>query len=217
MALFSRLVEQKVGKDWSFQGRYWLLVGVAALPKGIFSWGGSHPTTIWNIKAQSFAMKGHFNLRISCRITWSCLLGQHHSLSSPSTNLIPTTHEPLPQRQLLREHIHQCEWKRVSFSLWSKTRYSQEWGSRVSKIIELVLKNSSGTSPSFSFLRFKHLRESERGHGGERVSSRLSADAGLDPRTTRSWPKLKPRVGHSTNCAMQTPQQWYFSADYGER
>ena len=60
-------------------------------------------------------------------------------------------------------------------------------------------------------------RESKQGRGTERGRERknpkqaphcLSAQSmmwGLNSRTVRSWPELKSRVGHLTNCANQVP------------
>ena len=77
---------------------------------------------------------------------------------------------------------------------------------------------------SFQFLKFicferERERERERtwaGVGAEREGRResqegstLSAQSptwGQNPRTVRSWPELKPRVGHSTDWATWAPQ-----------
>lgn len=111
---------------------------------------------VWYIKAQSFAMKGHFNSRISYGIRWSCLLGPHRSLSSPSTNpaffspflqalsriytSINTTREPLPQGQLRRElNLHPRAWKTGFLSPpGAKLSIRKSGKSRVSKITDLL-------------------------------------------------------------------------------
>ena len=47
------------------------------------------------------------------------------------------------------------------------------------------------------------------GAEAERVLSRLGAEqnphAGLGPISLRSQPKLKPRIGHPTDCAIEVP------------
>ena len=96
------------------------------------------------------------------------------------------------------------------FRCWEMVRITGKDG----EIEKLHYKRSSF---SFTYRIFFYLciylRESvwARGAEGERESQAdsqvsMEPEAGLHLKTLRSWPELKPRVGHSTAWATQAPQ-----------
>ena len=56
-------------------------------------------------------------------------------------------------------------------------------------------------------------RERERGNKADSSLS-MQPTTGLDTRTLRSWPELKPRVEYSTDWATQVPSKIYFNVTF---
>ena len=91
-------------------------------------------------------------------------------------------------------HIHLCEYNHLKCEIISTSKWS--WN--------LVI----------------YLRQSGVGRGKgaegewERVLNRLCTEPipGLNLTTLRSWPELKPKVSHMTNCATQVPLVMRFLA-----